>query len=111
MIEKKKKLRLVSVQFFVSLIWQKHKGYDRNLSLIQNNPEYCTQQVPLLNNKANGRNALSFPVPHRNVASRKTEQKKIWLATCTWKPKFPGSIPAASYVQRCAHYSNLQGNV
>ena len=30
MIEKKK-LRLVSVQFFVSLICQKHKGYDRSL--------------------------------------------------------------------------------
>ena len=23
-----------------------------------------------------------------------------WLATCVWKPKVPGSNPAASYVQR-----------
>ena len=81
------------------------------LGISQNNPEYSTRRVSLLNNETNGRNTLSFPVPHRNVATRKTAQKKMWLATCTWKPKFPGSIPAVSYVQRCAHYSNLQGNV
>ena len=23
-----------------------------------------------------------------------------WLATCAWKPKVPGSSPAASYAQR-----------
>ena len=81
------------------------------LGISQNNPEYSTRRVSLLNNETNGRNTLSFPVPHRNVATRKTAQKKMWLATCTWKPKFPGSISAVSYVQRCAHYSNLQGNV
>ena len=81
------------------------------LGISQNNPEYSTQRVPLLNNEANGRNTLSFPVPHRNVATRKTGQKRMWLATCTRKPKFPGSIPAASYVQRCAHHSNLQPNI
>ena len=24
----------------------------------------------------------------------------LWLATCAWKSKVPGSSPAASYVQR-----------
>ena len=62
------------------------------LGISQNNPEYSTRRVSLLNNETNGRNTLSFPVPHRNVATRKTAQKKMWLATCTWKPKFPGSI-------------------
>ena len=34
-----------------------------------------------------------------------------WLATCTWKPKVPGSSPATSYVQRWALCSNRPANV
>ena len=34
-----------------------------------------------------------------------------WLATCAWKPKVPGSSPAASYVQRWALCSNRPANI
>ena len=33
-----------------------------------------------------------------------------WLAACAWKPKVPGSSPAASYVQRYALCSNRLAN-
>ena len=34
-----------------------------------------------------------------------------WLATCTWKPKVPGLISAATYVQRWALCSNCLANL
>ena len=34
-----------------------------------------------------------------------------WLGTCAWKPKVPGSSPAANYVQRWALCSNRPANV